>query len=160
MILNKYGVYLSGPMRNLPLYNFPAFDDARDVFKAAGFEVFSPADHDREMGFDPTKDPTAEFSSLDPWTDFALWDLSRVNDADVIYCLKGWELSMGANVEVDLAKWLNGMTGGKVRLIVEQSDDTVKDVATLVKRLISPPYNRGPLKRAALTDAELRVISG
>lgn len=41
-------LYLAGPMRGLPLFNFPAFDDAAAALRAVGYDVFSPAEHDRE----------------------------------------------------------------------------------------------------------------
>lgn len=49
----KKRVYIAGRMRGLPLFNFPAFDAARDRLEALGIEVLSPADMDRAAGFDP-----------------------------------------------------------------------------------------------------------
>jgi hypothetical protein len=45
-------LFISGPMRGIPYYNFPAFDAARAAFEAVGFEVVTPADLDRAIGFD------------------------------------------------------------------------------------------------------------
>ena len=45
-------IYLIGPMRGIPLYNFPAFDDAADRWRKHGWTVISPAELDREAGFD------------------------------------------------------------------------------------------------------------
>jgi hypothetical protein len=42
-------LYLCGPMRGYPLFNFPAFDAAAASLRAVGYEVFSPADHDRSV---------------------------------------------------------------------------------------------------------------
>jgi len=159
--MKRYSVYISGGMRNYPLWNFPAFDEARDMFAAAGIQVFSPADHDREMGFDPTTGVTsADYLNLDPWETFAKWDLERVAEADIIYCLPGWENSVGANVEVDLAIWLNGMTGGKTRMIFEGTGDPASDVVKIIMLLKSPPRREpappipmGGTPRKALTSA-------
>lgn len=49
----KKSLYIAGKMRGIPYYNFPAFDAARDRLVGLGFEVLSPADMDRESGFDP-----------------------------------------------------------------------------------------------------------
>ena len=45
--------YLCGPMRGYPRLNFAAFDVARDLGRALGYHVISPADLDREAGIDP-----------------------------------------------------------------------------------------------------------
>ena len=37
-------IFISGPMRGIPYYGFPAFDAARAAFEAAGFDVVTPAD--------------------------------------------------------------------------------------------------------------------
>jgi len=47
-------LYLAGPMSNIEHYNFPAFDAAAAQLREAGHEVFSPAENDRENGFDAT----------------------------------------------------------------------------------------------------------
>jgi hypothetical protein len=131
--MKKPSVYLAGPMRKYPLWNFPAFDRARDIFVAAGFEVFSPADNDRELGFNPEdQDPQGNVEGIDPWA-FLGWDLAKVNDANVIYFLKGWKESAGALLERQVAECLIGM--GKVKYLVEESDDTFTDVVKLAMKL-------------------------
>ena len=55
-------IYVAGPMRGFPLYNFPAFDAAAAELRRHGHTVISPADHDREMGFNEHTDTeTPEF---------------------------------------------------------------------------------------------------
>jgi hypothetical protein len=46
--------YIAGPMRGYDQCNFPAFDRARDHIIGMGHVVTSPADLDRQIGFDPT----------------------------------------------------------------------------------------------------------
>jgi hypothetical protein len=131
--MKKPSVYIAGPMRRYPLWNFPEFDRVRDIFAAAGFEVFSPADNDRALGFNPEdQDPQGNVAGIDPW-DFLGWDLARVNDADVIYFLKGWKESAGALLERQVAECLMGM--GEVKYLVEETDDTFTDVVKLVVML-------------------------
>lgn len=100
-------VYLAGPMRNYPEFNFPAFHDAAAKLRAAGYEVCSPAEHDNNQGFDPTG-MKGEVSELGP-SGFNLgkalaWDLTYIcTEADAVVVLPGWEDSDGANAEVRAA---------------------------------------------------------
>jgi hypothetical protein len=51
--LKKYKparVYIAGPMRGIPEFNFPAFDAAARG-RAMGLEIISPAELDRAHGF-------------------------------------------------------------------------------------------------------------
>jgi hypothetical protein len=98
---DKLVVYVAGPMRGYPLYNFPAFDECRDRLKAAGYEVISPADMDRDLGFDPTG-PLDGFN----FTKAMERDLQAVMAADCVCLLSGWQKSSGAKVEVTLARFL------------------------------------------------------
>ncbi len=94
-------VYLAGPMRGIERYNFPAFDAAADELEKQGYTVLSPADMDRDIGFDETKDvATPEFL-----TDAMRRDLEAVLRADAIFMLPGWEKSTGATAEMHVAKW-------------------------------------------------------
>ena len=89
-------IYVAGPMSGRELFNFPAFDDARDLLSSQGWHVHSPADNDRAAGFDPVAgvmpadfDVTAAFR----------WDVQTILDVDAVYFLDGWEASQGANTE-------------------------------------------------------------
>lgn len=104
-------IYIAGPMRGKMSFNFPAFDAARDSFERRGFIVFSPADLNREAGFDP------ELLGSDyDWTDlnkcdFSLLDaidrdVAALKQCDAIYMLSGWEGSKGAKAEKALAEWI------------------------------------------------------
>lgn len=106
-------IYVAGPMRKRPLYNFPAFDQAAKELRAAGWTVFSPAEHDRDLGFDETRPEYAEDGWNDPGilgqfnmrTAFA-WDMARIAESDAIYFLEGWETSSGARVERTIGEFL------------------------------------------------------
>jgi hypothetical protein len=98
-------------MRGYPLYNFPAFDRARDLLTEQGWEVISPADMDRSVdGFDPTAmAPDHDWNSVPAQIDFnecVERDLAAVKSCDAIYLLPHWEKSLGARAEHALAAWL------------------------------------------------------
>ena len=113
----KARVYIAGPMRGYPEFNFPAFFKAEAALNAVGFEAFNPAAADNEaFGTDVSKDNTdgseetaaAQFGfSL---RDALHRDMVYITDhADAIYMLKGWEASSGARAEWALANAL-GLT--------------------------------------------------
>lgn len=103
-------IYVAGPMRGLPEFNFPAFRHATETLRAKGYVVFNPAERDIEAGFDPTglsgsDEELAEHS-------FCLRSALGADtkwiceQADAIYLLKGWENSTGAIAERALAEAL------------------------------------------------------
>lgn len=94
--------YLAGPMRGYDWFNFPAFDAAAAKLRAKGHEVMSPAEHDRECGFDET------LNTLDGFDMRAgiMWDLQAVADSECVWVLPGWETSSGCAVELALANFL------------------------------------------------------
>lgn len=108
-------VYISGPMRGIPYFNFPLFDEVKDYFLNLGWTVFSPADHDRELGHDGLSSgderDVAELlgapkGTLADQRAFARWDLDRILEADLVVLLPGWTQSVGATAEHAVAKWV------------------------------------------------------
>lgn len=95
-------IYVAGPMRGKPLYNFPAFDKAANQLRSEGWFVVNPADLDRERGFKET-DATPSWNFLRA---AIMLDLGEISTCDAIAVLPGWEESEGATVEVALAKFL------------------------------------------------------
>ena len=94
--------YIAGPMRGYPLFNFPAFDAASIFLRAYGHEVISPAEMDRDAGFDPS---VAAISDEEYEAALAR-DLEALGKCDGIYLLRGWERSHGARREVHKAIYL------------------------------------------------------
>ena len=95
--------YLGGPMRGLPLFNFPAFYAAEADLAAAGWTVHNPARWDEEVcGFDPRGTIEAQGFS----TAAALrHDIEVITTwADAVFVLPGWEASEGARLEVVVAQ--------------------------------------------------------
>lgn len=92
-------LYLAGPMRGYPQFNFPAFDAGAAALRAAGHEVFNPADHDREVIAVDGR-TVAELTIRECMRADTAW---ICDNADGIAVLPGWEKSSGANAEVALA---------------------------------------------------------
>jgi len=88
-------VYLAGPMTGLPEMNFPAFHAAAHKLRAAGHEVFNPA----EFGAD--KSEAGRRSIL---RDELAWICEC---AEAIALLPGWEMSSGATAELAVANALD-----------------------------------------------------
>lgn len=95
-------IYIAGPMRGIEHWNFPAFDAAAQDFRALGWVVVSPADLDREAGFNPNATTLPEGFLRDAMKR----DLPAICDCDAIALLPGWEQSKGVEVELTLARFL------------------------------------------------------
>src|SRR5690606_13585162 len=89
----------------------PAFDRVALTWRKAGYNVISPAEHDRENGFVPVgmtghEDLAEEGFDLKA---ALLWDLEQIANADGIVMLPGWPFSSGARAELAFAaalgKW-------------------------------------------------------
>lgn len=96
--------YVAGPMRGYPLSNFPAFDNAAQRLRLEGWgTVYSPATHDRELGFDETVENPSYEEGID-LQKVMRWDIEAVLKSNAIYLLKGWEDSKGAKIEKSVAE--------------------------------------------------------
>jgi hypothetical protein len=102
-------IYLAGPMRGYPNFNFPAFDYAAERLRQEGHLVFSPADHDRSVDPRIEDNPTGDEDLAAKVTGFSIRDALAAdtswicNEADAIALLPGWEKSSGATAERALA---------------------------------------------------------
>lgn len=93
-------VYIAGPMRGHSIFNFPAFDSARDALNALGHTVISPADLDRAAGFDPQ---TGAEPTNDELRGMLTRDMAAVLASDAVVLLPGWYTSLGADAEFHVA---------------------------------------------------------
>jgi len=108
-------IYVAGPMRGIPEFNFPAFNAAAAALRAVGHVVFNPAERDieRHNGVDVSKgNATGDeeiaakehgFSLRDALADDTRW---ICKEADAIALLPGWGASKGAKAELALAEAL------------------------------------------------------
>lgn len=105
-------VYIAGPMRGIPQFNFPAFLKADRWLRALGYLTFNPAQHDLDLhGQEVMKSETGNNDEAEQ-RGFDLGkalrdDLTYIAmEADAVCVLPGWENSSGANAEVALARAL------------------------------------------------------
>jgi len=105
-------VYIAGPMRGIPLFNFPAFYRAAALLQMLGHKPINPAELDQQAGFDPSTLPEDyDWQNLDA-IGFSLRDAAKrdlvaiVESATAILLLPGWERSKGARAERAVAEWL------------------------------------------------------
>lgn len=109
-------VYLAGPMRGIPEFNFPAFHREAAWLRRCGHEVFSPAEHEllranRGAGTlfgNATGDEALAVQQHGFNLREALGaDLAWIcAEAEAIALLPGWETSSGAAAEWAAAKAL------------------------------------------------------
>lgn len=106
-------LYIAGPMRGYPEFNFPAFHAAAKRLREQGHFVFSPAEKDEEVhgtGFSKefTTGDLAEAESKGFSLRRALGDdLAWIcKEGEAVYLLKGWEASKGALAEKATAEAL------------------------------------------------------
>ena len=100
-------IYLAGPMRGIPEFNFPAFYTAATTLRAAGHTVFSPAERDNtKHGTDISKGNAAGDEQLAARQyGFSLREALHADTAwicehgEAIFLLPGWEKSTGATAE-------------------------------------------------------------
>lgn len=96
----KTRLYIAGPMTGIPLYNFPAFDQAAKDLRAAGYDVVNPAEMDRASGFDPVADPSL-VCTPEMRRAFLSKDKAALKDCDGVALLDGWDASSGVAEELD-----------------------------------------------------------
>ena len=99
--------YIAGPMRGYEDYNFPAFDAAVERARARDWAPISPADLDREVGFDPAKEGDFTEGDLIACIRRDIEAIITLDPAygDCLAVLDGWERSTGAVAEVMVARW-------------------------------------------------------
>jgi len=96
--------YISGPMRGVHNYNFAMFDRAAALLESQSHEYFSPADHDREVGFVIENAGAVMMTDRFDIHEAMRWDLARVAESDAILLLPEWENSSGVASELAVAK--------------------------------------------------------
>ena len=129
-------VYIAGPMRGIPCYNFGAFLEAENLIASQGHEVVNPATLDLQEGIDPSTFPDDfDWNTIPEGTtsrEIIERDLLAIlQGCEGIYMLAGWEKSKGAAVEHALAEFL-GMKIVYEEPVVEVVDNVI-DVTPDIK---------------------------
>jgi hypothetical protein len=141
-------MYVSGPMRGYPKFNFPVFDAVSAFLRHEGYEVDSPAEHDRECYSDIERWPgflEGDTALCTKWFDLATalkWDLTRVSEDGGIVMLPGWERSEGARIERFVAE----CTGSLIYLATQCTARAWRITADVQRERMSVPV----MKVAAL----------
>ena len=91
--IRKVKVYIAGPMTGYENFNYDAFNAAAEQLRARGYEVFNPAENDKQG---------EDFQSKD-WSWYMRQSLKQIAEVDVVYRLDGWQESKGAVIEIKLA---------------------------------------------------------
>ena len=102
-------IYIAGPMRGYPEFNFHAFFKAEEYLHYACLsdgddKIFNPAKMDLERGLDVTglKGDLSELPDFDHRATMKECMIA-ITECTHIYMLKGWEHSTGARAEHALA---------------------------------------------------------
>lgn len=103
-------LYLAGPMRGYPGFNFAAFEAAARDLRRQNYSVWSPHESDKEQEwaerqrnhYDPATGHAGE-DHRDTLRFFMATDLPAVLSSDAVAVLDGWEASAGCQVETYVA---------------------------------------------------------
>lgn len=106
-------VYISGPMRGIEDFNFPAFNERAEWLRKLGYEVINPAE-----SFGGRTDLG--------WHDYMRVDIESLLHVDSVCLLPGWENSVGVKVELTVAAALG------LRVWDSETDEDV-DVSYLLQ---------------------------
>ena len=120
-------IYISGPMTGLPDLNFPAFYAAQKLLEAQGYTVVNPAEvgkHLNKKGLIPKGLTEKQLHLFYVREDIAAM---ITGGCMAIYLLKGWELSIGAWMEVDVARML------QFEFVYETKQSVGNDYETAIK---------------------------
>jgi len=143
VLYHRETAYLAGPMRGMPLYNFPAFERAGNVLREAlGFNIISPA----EMGDDVGLNPNEHYNKALRSNFMAILEAGGV---DHVFLLPGWRQSKGARAEALVATMAGIPCWDLETLERVEEEDAVPDWAAMAERVaVCPP-----------PDGEVRVES-
>lgn len=148
-------IYIAGPMRGKPEFNFPAFEDAFWNLRNKGHDPFSPAARDLGVGFNPagmTGHEDLASHGFDLRKALAADTQYIAEEADAVAVLPGWENSSGARAEVALAHAL-GLIVAPVHAVGERGE--VIDESTLIMPATPPSgsvLNEGAFRPMSTAD--------
>lgn len=94
-------IYLAGPMRGKPEYNFPRFREVTAMLRSRGHKVLDPVELDLAYGFNPV---------VEDWDDADVMncirrDVEAILQSEAVVVLEDWEMSTGATAETAVCRW-------------------------------------------------------
>lgn len=129
MMAHYQKIYIAGPMRGYPRFNFDAFHAAEEALQAAGWSPINPAAMDEEAGFDPDRDTvTKEMTRA-----FIKRDLLAILESDCLALLPGWDRSQGALAELAVAQWLQLPVYIYPSMTLLEEEDILDEAARITK---------------------------
>ena len=96
--MKKPKIYIAGPMRGLPNFNYPKFNVYARTLRAIGWDVANPVEIGADYG---TPDQINAHPALLAAVIAA--ELYAIETCDAIYLLDGWQNSEGARKELAVA---------------------------------------------------------
>lgn len=100
--MNVEKIYIAGPMRGYPCFNFERFFYWAFVLRISGYTPLNPAEHDCVTWLE-----TGRIYTPSDYDDLIKFDLEWIEkEADALFMLNGWEKSEGALQEYEKAKEL------------------------------------------------------
>ena len=94
----KPRIYIAGPMRGVPKFNRPAFEDWAETLRAIGWDVVSPVEIGAKFGTDLQIDSDPELLRKVKGE-----ELRALVTCEAIYLLRNWQYSVGAREELAAA---------------------------------------------------------
>lgn len=94
----KPKIYIAGPMRGLPAFNYPAFNDWAKLHRDVGWDVVNPAEIGAQFG-------TPEQINADTALLAAVVsaEMHALETCDAVFLMSGWQNSLGARQELATA---------------------------------------------------------
>ena len=77
-------LYVAGPMRGIPKFNFPLFDEVAEALRHKGHTVINPADMDRERVPDMEQHPAFQDGDILRWETEVGFNFHKVIGQDLI----------------------------------------------------------------------------
>lgn len=136
----KTKVYLSGPMRGIEDFNFPAFNERATWLRKLGFEVINPAE-----SFGGATDKA--------WSDYMRVDIESLLEVDEVCLLPGWENSVGVKVELTVAAALG------LRVWDAETDEDI-DVTWLLQPGVAEDPSAKKTEQETVLQAAQRLVFG
>lgn len=95
---NKMRIFISGPMRGVPNFNYPRFNAVAQILRDQGHEVVNPVEVGKAFG-----KPERINADEGILREVVKAEAALVPTCDAICLLKGWQRSVGAKRELQIA---------------------------------------------------------